>query len=102
MIIAPSNPSPFTGLPKAQGLYGPGQEHDACGVGMICRLDGQKSHEMIADGLTILRNLMHRGAYGCDASTGDGAGILIQMPHAFFEQAADGIRLPRRASMAAV
>jgi glutamate synthase domain-containing protein 2/glutamate synthase domain-containing protein 1/glutamate synthase domain-containing protein 3 len=77
-------------------------EHDSCGVGMICQLKGMKSHRIIRDGLEILLNLMHRGAYGCDASTGDGAGILMQTPHAFLESAAhaEGIRLPQEGEYA--
>jgi glutamate synthase domain-containing protein 2/glutamate synthase domain-containing protein 1/glutamate synthase domain-containing protein 3 len=86
------------GLPAAQGLYDPRMEHDSCGVGMICQIKGVKSHQIIRDGLQILLNLKHRGAYGCDASTGDGAGILMQMPHAFLDEAAaaEGIALPRQ------
>lgn len=81
---------------RQQGLYDPRLEHDACGVGMICDLQGRKSHRMVSDGLRILLNLAHRGAVACDGSTGDGAGILIQIPHDFFCQAAEaqGIRLP--------
>jgi glutamate synthase domain-containing protein 2/glutamate synthase domain-containing protein 1/glutamate synthase domain-containing protein 3 len=72
-------------------------EHDSCGVGMICQLKGVPSHQIIRDGLQILLNLKHRGAYGCDASTGDGAGILMQMPHAFLDAvaSAEGIVLPQ-------
>ena len=66
--------------PAARGLYDPRFEHDACGVGMVCHLKGEKSHRIIADGLKILVNLTHRGACGCDETTGDGAGILMQMP----------------------
>jgi glutamate synthase domain-containing protein 2/glutamate synthase domain-containing protein 1/glutamate synthase domain-containing protein 3 len=90
------------GLPSAQGLYDPRLEHDSCGVGMVCRLDGAKTHRIIADGLQILLNLRHRGAYGCDARTGDGAGILMQMPHAFLEAAAgnDGMRVPQEGDYA--
>jgi len=82
--------------PAGRGLYDPRFEHDACGVGMVCHLKGQKSHRIIADGLKILVNLTHRGACGCDETTGDGAGILMQMPHRFLSKAcADAaIRLP--------
>jgi glutamate synthase domain-containing protein 2/glutamate synthase domain-containing protein 1/glutamate synthase domain-containing protein 3 len=95
-MLNAANSSLPAGLPQARGLYDPSREHDACGVGMICRLDGQKSRAIVSDGLAILRNLMHRGAYGCDAKTGDGAGIMIQMPHDFLEQviSGEGIRLP--------
>jgi glutamate synthase domain-containing protein 1 len=64
--------------PAARGLYDPRFEHDACGVGMVCHLKGEKSHRIIADGLKILVNLTHRGACGCDETTGDGAGIRQQ------------------------
>ena len=79
-----------------QGLYDPRFEHDACGVGMVCHLKGEKSHRIIADGLQILINLTHRGACGCDETTGDGAGILMQMPHAFLKKisAQSSITLP--------
>ena len=70
-----------TGLPSPQGLYDPGYEHDGCGVGFIVDLKGRKSHQLVRDGLTALVNLDHRGACGCENNTGDGAGILIQVPH---------------------
>src|SRR2546421_13077177 len=66
--------------PKAVGLYDPRFEHDACGVGMVARLDNRPTHEVISKGITALENLEHRGASGADAHTGDGAGILMQMP----------------------
>ncbi len=82
-------PNRLTGaLPPPQGLYRPAFEHDACGVGMICNLKGEKSHGIIEQGLQILENLSHRGACGCDEKTGDGAGILMQMPHAFITKVA--------------
>ena len=77
---------PFLSLPKAQGLYCPKNEHDACGVGFIANIEGQKSHDIVLKGIQILINLTHRGACGCDPETGDGAGILIQIPHTFFER----------------
>ncbi|HXQ25413.1 MAG TPA: glutamate synthase large subunit [Candidatus Acidoferrales bacterium] len=77
---------PFQGLPKAQGLYRPQHEHDACGVGFVANIEGQKSHDIVLKGIQILINLTHRGACGCDPETGDGAGILIQIPHSFFER----------------
>ena len=82
--------------PAAGGLYRPEFEHDACGIGMICDITGRKRHALIRDALQILVNLTHRGACGCDETTGDGAGILIQKPHAFLEKAARGagIQLP--------
>ena len=84
------------GMPQAQGLYDPQREHDACGVGFIVHLKGKRSHQIVLDGLTALANLEHRGASGSEANTGDGAGILIQVPDAFFrhELAAQSIRLP--------
>ncbi|MBZ5513393.1 MAG: glutamate synthase large subunit [Acidobacteriia bacterium] len=73
------------GLPPAQGLYDPRFEHDACGIGFVANLEGVKSHDIIEKGIQILINLTHRGACGCDPDTGDGAGVLLQIPHAFFE-----------------
>jgi glutamate synthase domain-containing protein 2/glutamate synthase domain-containing protein 1/glutamate synthase domain-containing protein 3 len=72
-------------LPEPQGLYDPRHEHDACGIGFVANLSGKKSHDIIVKGIEILLNLAHRGACGCDPRTGDGAGVLIQIPHAFFE-----------------
>src|SRR5258708_1840652 len=72
------------GLPVEQGLYDPRNEHDACGIGFVVNIKGEQSHEIILKGLQILINLAHRGACGCDPETGDGAGILIQIPHQFF------------------
>lgn len=82
--------------PGAQGLYDPQYEHDACGVGFIADLKNRKSHQIVQDALQILLNLEHRGACGCEANTGDGAGILMQMPHRFFQSEAGklGIHLP--------
>ena len=74
------------GLPAPQGLYHPENEHDACGIGFVASIEGHKSHDIITKGIQILINLTHRGACGCDPETGDGAGILIQIPHAFFER----------------
>ena len=80
--------SPTMGRPTTSGLYDPSFEHDACGVGMICDISNRKSHTLISDALDILVNLTHRGACGCDETTGDGAGILIQKPHDFLQKAA--------------
>ena len=82
--------------PGPQGLYDPRYEHDACGVGFVADLKNRQSHQIIQDALQILTNLEHRGACGCEANTGDGAGILIQMPHGFFgkEAGALGLHLP--------
>ncbi|PLK72716.1 glutamate synthase large subunit [Rhizobium sp. TH135] len=86
-----------TGLPPKQGLYDPRNEHDACGVGFIAHMKGQKSHQIVKDGLFILENLTHRGAVGADPLMGDGAGILVQIPDRFFreEMAAQGVTLPK-------
>lgn len=82
--------------PRQQGLYDPAFEHDACGIGFIASIKGRKSHAIVTQGIEILKNLTHRGACGCDPETGDGAGILIQVPHRFFarECASQGIVLP--------
>jgi glutamate synthase (NADPH/NADH) large chain len=87
---------PFSGLPKAQGMYCPEHEHDACGLGFVANIEGQKSHDIVLKGIQILINLTHRGACGCDPETGDGAGILIQIPNKFFERecASLGFTLP--------
>jgi glutamate synthase (NADPH/NADH) large chain len=77
---------PFSGFPAPQGLYHPRHEHDACGVGFVANIEGKKSHEIVMKGVQILINLTHRGACGCDPETGDGAGILIQIPHVFFDR----------------
>src|ERR1039457_5615574 len=84
------------GLPTAQGLYDPRHEHDACGIGFVANLKGQRSHDIILKGIEVLINLTHRGACGCDPRTGDGAGVLIQIPHKFFarECAKLGFTLP--------
>ncbi len=74
--------------PPIKGLYRSSFEHDACGVGMICDLNNRKGHALVQDALKILMHLTHRGACGCDETTGDGAGILIQKPHHFLKQAA--------------
>ncbi|HJX19758.1 MAG TPA: hypothetical protein VJ454_02120, partial [Steroidobacteraceae bacterium] len=76
--------------PSAVGLYDPRFEHDACGVGMVARLDNLPTHEVISLAVTALENLEHRGAEGADPNTGDGAGILLQVPDAFLRAAAAG------------
>lgn len=82
--------------PTKQGLYDPENEHDACGVGFVAHIKGQKSHGIVEQGLQILRNLTHRGATGADPLAGDGAGILLQIPDAFFRQELRerGVHLP--------
>ncbi|EDZ64631.1 glutamate synthase, large subunit [beta proteobacterium KB13] len=81
---------------ERQGLYNPSNEHDACGVGFVANIHGKKSHEIVAQGLTILDNLTHRGATGYDPKLGDGAGLLSQIPHEFFLAEANeaGFKLP--------
>ncbi|MDJ0590823.1 MAG: glutamate synthase large subunit [Pleurocapsa sp. MO_226.B13] len=82
--------------PAQQGLYDPRFEHDACGVGFIVHMNGQKSHQLVEQALTILTNLEHRGACGAETNTGDGAGILMQIPHKFMQKVAaqENITLP--------
>ncbi len=82
---------------KKEGLYDPEYEHDSCGVGFVADIKGVKNHEIVADGLNILKNLVHRGALSGDMKTGDGCGILTQIPHSFFskECAKSGITLPK-------
>jgi len=81
------------GRPAKQGLYDPWFEHDACGVGFVVDMKGRKSHRIVEQGLEILRNLDHRGAAGAEVNTGDGAGLLLQMPHAFLTEAAKKARI---------
>ncbi|HUX84434.1 MAG TPA: glutamate synthase large subunit, partial [Chitinophagaceae bacterium] len=85
-------------VPSSQGLYSPEFEHDACGIGFVAHIRGQKSHQIISDALTVLENMEHRGACGCEENTGDGAGILIQIPHEFLRDSLleQGLRLPRQ------
>src|SRR5215468_10775420 len=83
----------LTGLPPKQGLYDPQFEHEACGVGFVVNIKGRKSHAIISQALQVLLNLNHRGACGCEANTGDGAGILIQPPHEFLKLVAQEARV---------
>ena len=78
------------------GLYRPEFEHDACGIGFVANIKGNKTHQIISDALTMLENMEHRGACGCENNTGDGAGLLIQTPHEFFfeECLKLGVHLP--------
>ena len=84
--------------PPSAGLYDPSTEHDSCGVGFVAHVKGEKSRAIVEDALEVLRRLAHRAACGADPETGDGAGILLQIPHRFFK--AEGLRLgfdmPRR------
>ena len=66
------------------GLYSPEFERDACGIGFVANIKGNKSHQIVSDALTVLENMEHRGACGCETNTGDGAGLMIQTPHEFF------------------
>ena len=83
-------------MPASYGLYDPRHEHDACGLGALVQLDGTTSHRLVAQAVEVLRNLDHRGATGSDPETGDGAGILTQIPDAFLRRACAeiGIDLP--------
>jgi len=85
------------GISQALGLYHSGHEHDACGVGFVAHIKGEKSHSIVEQGLLILKNLNHRGAVGADPKASDGAGVLIQLPDQFLreEMARQGITLPR-------
>ncbi len=86
-----------TWRPEAEGLFDPSLEKDSCGVGFIANIKGQKSHQIVSDALSILCNLEHRGAVGADPRAGDGAGILVQIPHAFFTRKTGelGFKLPQ-------
>ena len=85
----------YTGLPPAQGLYDPQKEHDSCGIGFVVNIKGRKSHQIVSQSLTILNNMSHRGGAGYERNSGDGAGILTQIPHRFFAEVAaeSGIEL---------
>ena len=91
-----NRPTSGMGLPPKQGMYDPALEHDACGIGFVVNVQGKRSHEIVRQGLTILANLAHRGGAGSEDNTGDGAGILLQLPHRFFARVCPeaGIELP--------
>lgn len=96
--MPPAAPTPrqrplFSAMPAAQGLYDPRMEHDACGVGFVATLTGEPGHEIVQQALTVLRNMEHRGATGAEPDTGDGAGILTQVPDEFFRSVV-GVELP--------
>ncbi|MER7999151.1 MULTISPECIES: glutamate synthase large subunit [unclassified Streptomyces] len=91
--------SPMDGRPAPQGMYDPRNEHDACGVGFVATLTGVASHVLVEQALTVLRNLEHRGATGSEPDSGDGAGILLQVPDAFLREVA-GFALPEAGSYA--
>ena len=90
-------PREHTWRPPAEGLYDLSLEKDSCGVGFIANIKGKKSHAIVSDAISILCNLEHRGAVGADPRAGDGAGILVQIPHAFFARKAAeiGFKLPK-------
>jgi glutamate synthase (ferredoxin) len=81
-------------MPPAQGLYDPRHEHDACGVGFVVDIRGRRSHGVVDRALTVLKNLLHRGACGCEPNTGDGAGILVQMPDRFLRRECGRLDVP--------
>ncbi len=86
---ASSPTMPLSPRPQAAGLYDPAFEHDACGIGAVARLSGEPSHEVVARALHVLDSLEHRGASGSEIDTGDGAGILLQVPHGFLREVVD-------------
>jgi len=87
-MFEPQPPTAIPGPPDAQGLYDPRHEHDACGVGFVVDIKGRKSHAIVRQALQVLKNLAHRGACGCEVNTGDGAGILMQIPDRFLRKVA--------------
>ena len=92
----------FDHLPQKQGLYDPAFEHDSCGVGFVCNVKGEMAHDIVEKGLDVLEHMSHRGAVGADPETGDGAGILIQIPHDFYVNLCKdlGISLPAKGKYA--
>ncbi len=94
LFNSPKETSDTLHFPKKQGLYDSAYEHDACGVGMIVNIHGNKSHEIVESALKVLENMRHRGAEGADHKTGDGAGILLQIPHEFI--LLQGIPVPEK------
>ena len=96
MTISTNKDKTLGRFPPAQGLYDPLREHDGCGVGFVVNIDGKKDHTVIENGIKVLKNLLHRGAVGGDLSTGDGAGILFQIPDTFLRRVSKeiGIHLP--------
>jgi glutamate synthase (ferredoxin) len=89
-----STQRPASTRPGKQGLYDPQFEHDACGVGFVVNIKGHRSHRILEQAIQVLKNLDHRGACGSEVNTGDGAGVLIQMPHAFNEEVCRKARIP--------
>jgi glutamate synthase domain-containing protein 1 len=99
--VVPCGQAAWT-LPPKQGLYDPRFEHDACGIGFVAHIEGRRSHRVLEMGLEALRNHAHRGAVADDRKTGDGAGILTQLPHEFFarELARMGVEPPAPGDLA--
>jgi len=95
-VVSETHERKICHIPRANGLYDPRNEHDACGLGMIANINNKKEHKIVADGLKILANLEHRGAVGADPKAGDGCGMLIQIPHRLLaeETTAAGFELP--------
>ncbi|MCK5458176.1 MAG: glutamate synthase subunit alpha, partial [Melioribacteraceae bacterium] len=81
----------YKNIPPKQGLYEPSTEHDSCGVGFVADIKGNRSHQIVKDGIQVLENMEHRGATGFDAETGDGAGIMVQIPDQFLRDKCDKI-----------
>ena len=94
LFISQTKKSPYQRQPEQLGLYDAANEHDACGVGMLVNIHGKKSHDIVESALKVLENMRHRGAEGADNKTGDGAGILLQIPHEFI--LLQGIPVPEK------
>ena len=102
--VAMENQLPLVHLPEKHGLYDPAFEHDSCGVGFVAHIKGERSHQIVVDAIEVLRNMDHRGACGCEANTGDGAGILTALPHDFLAKVVKvdlGVDLPAAGRFAA-
>ena len=90
------------GFAKDQGLYNSAYEHDACGIGFVAHIKGYQSHDIIRRGLEVLERMTHRGAESADNKTGDGAGIMLQLPHSFFQAEVPALPDPGRYGMGTV